>query len=76
MTTRRRSSQEEIWKRKPSRDETAIWVRDSDRDFDVADLKTMYTKPDTSCVKKRMSWNIFEGVVKNQSQPRRSSAND
>lgn len=77
-TTRRSSSQEEIWKRKPSR-ETAIWIRDSDRDFDVGDLKTMYTKPDTSCGKKRMSWNIFEGVVKNQSQPssqRRSSTND
>jgi hypothetical protein len=40
MTTRRSSSQEEIWKRKPSR-ETAIWVRDSDTEFDVADLKTM-----------------------------------
>ena len=78
MTTRRSSSQEEIWKRKPSR-ETAIWIRDSDRDFGVGDLKTMYTKPDTSCGKKRMSWNIFEGVVKNPSQPssqRRSSTND
>jgi hypothetical protein len=79
MTTRRSSSQEEIWKRKSSR-ETAIWIRDSGRDFNVGDLKTMYTnKADTRCVKKRMSWNIFEGVGKNQSQPssqRRSSTND